>query len=107
MTGDADYLLRLVVRVMPSLERFIIDFPARIPGVARLKSNFSLNPFFRKWPDLTQRSRTRRFPFAREIQGHINRCWSRSVGDKPESLWSGSPSRTWTAQVLQSPARQL
>lgn len=42
MTGDADYLLRLVVRIVPSLERFIIDFPARIPGVARLKSSFSL-----------------------------------------------------------------
>lgn len=40
MTGDADYLLRLVVRIVPSLERFIIYFPARIPGVARLKSSF-------------------------------------------------------------------
>lgn len=40
MTGDADYLLRLVVRIVPSLERFIIDFPARIPGVARSSQVF-------------------------------------------------------------------
>jgi Lrp/AsnC family transcriptional regulator, leucine-responsive regulatory protein len=42
MTGDADYLLRVVVRDVQSLERFIIDFLARIPGVASIKSSFAL-----------------------------------------------------------------
>jgi DNA-binding Lrp family transcriptional regulator len=42
MTGDADYLLRVVVRDVQSLERFIIDFLARIPVVASIKSSFAL-----------------------------------------------------------------
>ena len=35
MTGDADYLLRVVVSDMQSLERFIVDYLAKIPGVDR------------------------------------------------------------------------
>src|SRR6186713_1199193 len=42
MTGDADYLLRVVVPDMQSLERFIVDYLARIPGVASIKSSFAL-----------------------------------------------------------------
>jgi len=42
MTGDADYLLRVVVADVPALERFIVDFLARIPGVGNIKSSFSL-----------------------------------------------------------------
>lgn len=42
MTGDADYLLRVVVPDMPSLERFIVDFLARIPNVSSIKSSFAL-----------------------------------------------------------------
>jgi DNA-binding Lrp family transcriptional regulator len=42
MTGDADYLLRVLVQDMPSLERFIVDFLARIPGVSNIKSSFAL-----------------------------------------------------------------
>jgi Lrp/AsnC family transcriptional regulator, leucine-responsive regulatory protein len=42
MTGDADYLIRVVVRDVPSLERFIVDFLSRIPGVASIKSSFAL-----------------------------------------------------------------
>ena len=34
MTGDADYLLRVVVPDMQSLERFIVDYLAKIPGVS-------------------------------------------------------------------------
>lgn len=42
MTGDADYLLRVVVPDVQSLERFIVDHLARIPGVASIKSSFAL-----------------------------------------------------------------
>ena len=42
MTGDADYLLRVVVSDVQELERFIVDFLARIPGVGNIKSSFSL-----------------------------------------------------------------
>ena len=42
MTGDADYLLRVVVSDVQSLERFIVDYLAKIPGVASIKSSFAL-----------------------------------------------------------------
>lgn len=42
MTGDSDYLLRLVVPDMQALERFIVDHLAKIPGVANIRSSFAL-----------------------------------------------------------------
>jgi DNA-binding Lrp family transcriptional regulator len=42
MTGDSDYLLRVVVPDMQSLERFIVDQLAKIPGVASIRSSFAL-----------------------------------------------------------------
>ena len=42
MTGDADYLLRVVVADVQSLERFIVDWLAKIAGVASIKSSFAL-----------------------------------------------------------------
>ena len=42
MTGDADYLLRVVVPDVPALERFILDFLTRIPGVGNIRSSFAL-----------------------------------------------------------------
>lgn len=42
MTGDADYLLRVIVPDMQSLERFIVDYLAKIPGVSSIKSSFAL-----------------------------------------------------------------
>lgn len=42
MTGDADYLLRVVVPDVPALERFIVDVLSRIPGVGNIKSSFAL-----------------------------------------------------------------
>ena len=42
MTGDSDYLLRVVVPDMPSLERFIVDYLAKIPGVSNIRSSFAL-----------------------------------------------------------------
>src|SRR5690606_20780218 len=42
MTGDSDYLLRLVVPDMQALERFIVDHLARIPGGANIRSGLAL-----------------------------------------------------------------
>lgn len=42
MTGDADYLLRVVVQDVQALERFIVDFLARVPGVGNIRSSFAL-----------------------------------------------------------------
>jgi Lrp/AsnC family leucine-responsive transcriptional regulator len=42
MTGDSDYLLRVLVADVQALERFIVDFLSRIPGVDNIKSSFAL-----------------------------------------------------------------
>ena len=42
MTGDADYLLRIVVPDLPSFERFTLDHLTKIPGIASIKSSFAL-----------------------------------------------------------------
>ncbi len=42
MTGESDYLLRVVVDDVPALERFIVDELSQIPGVANIKSSFAL-----------------------------------------------------------------
>ena len=42
MSGDADYLLRVVVPDVEALGRLIIDQIARIPGVASIRSSFAL-----------------------------------------------------------------
>ena len=42
MTGDADYLLRVVTSDLESYERFLVDHLTRIPGVSSIKSSFSL-----------------------------------------------------------------
>jgi Lrp/AsnC family transcriptional regulator, leucine-responsive regulatory protein len=42
MTGDADYLLRVVVADVQALERFIIDRLTPIVGVASIRSSFAL-----------------------------------------------------------------
>jgi DNA-binding Lrp family transcriptional regulator len=42
MTGDADYLLRVVVADLPAYERFLMDHLTRVPGVASIKSSFAL-----------------------------------------------------------------
>lgn len=43
MTGDADYLLRVVVADLTAYERFLKDHLTRIPGVSSIKSSFALN----------------------------------------------------------------
>lgn len=42
MTGDADYLLRVVLSDLDAYERFLMDHLTRIPGVASIKSSFAL-----------------------------------------------------------------
>ncbi|HZZ13234.1 MAG TPA: Lrp/AsnC family transcriptional regulator [Paraburkholderia sp.] len=42
MTGDADYLLRVLVRDTQALERLIVDELTRIPNVRSIRSSVSL-----------------------------------------------------------------
>jgi Lrp/AsnC family leucine-responsive transcriptional regulator len=42
MTGSSDYLLRVLVADIPALERFIVDFLTRVPGVGNIQSSFAL-----------------------------------------------------------------
>ena len=42
MTGDSDYLLRVVVSDMAALERFILEQLSPIPGVEKIRSSFAL-----------------------------------------------------------------
>jgi Lrp/AsnC family leucine-responsive transcriptional regulator len=42
MTGDSDYLLRIVVPDIQALEHFILDHLTRIPGIKNIRSSFAL-----------------------------------------------------------------
>ena len=42
MTGDADYMLRVVVADLEAYQRFLLDHLTRVPGVASIKSSFAL-----------------------------------------------------------------
>lgn len=42
MTGDADYLLRVVVPDLDAFQRFLMDHLTRVPGVASINSSFAL-----------------------------------------------------------------
>ena len=42
MTGEADYLLRLVTADVPAFEAFLRNHLTRIPGVAHIRSSFAL-----------------------------------------------------------------
>jgi Lrp/AsnC family leucine-responsive transcriptional regulator len=41
MTGDSDYLLRIVVPDLEAYERFVMDF-TKIVGIAQIRSSFAL-----------------------------------------------------------------
>lgn len=43
MTGEADYLLRVVVPDLAAYERFLKNHLTRVPGIASIKSSFALN----------------------------------------------------------------
>jgi DNA-binding Lrp family transcriptional regulator len=42
MTGESDYLLRIVVPDLAAYERFLKQHLTRIPGVANIRSSFAL-----------------------------------------------------------------
>lgn len=42
MTGDSDYLLRVVVPDVQALEHFIVNRLSKIPAVAQIRSSFAL-----------------------------------------------------------------
>ena len=42
MTGDSDYMLRVVVADVPALQRFIVDRLTKIAGVSNIRSSFAL-----------------------------------------------------------------
>lgn len=42
MTGDEDYLLRIVVADIQALERFILEHLTKIAGIKNIKSSFAL-----------------------------------------------------------------
>ena len=42
MTGDSDYLLRVVAPDIESFQRFLLEHLTRVPGVASIKSSFAL-----------------------------------------------------------------
>jgi Lrp/AsnC family transcriptional regulator, leucine-responsive regulatory protein len=42
MTGDADYLLRVVLPDVAALEHFILERLTKLPGVANIRSSFAL-----------------------------------------------------------------
>jgi len=48
MSGDSDYLLRVVVRDASDYERIHMQTLTALPGVARVHSNFALRPVLKK-----------------------------------------------------------
>jgi DNA-binding Lrp family transcriptional regulator len=42
MTGDADYLLRVLVTDIQALQDFIVNVLSRVPGVGNIQSSFAL-----------------------------------------------------------------
>lgn len=42
MTGDADYMLRVVVKDLHTFQSFLTNTLTRMPGVAHIKSSFAL-----------------------------------------------------------------
>jgi DNA-binding Lrp family transcriptional regulator len=43
MSGEADYLLRVVVEDVRQYQRFVVEHLTKIPGVASIKSSFALD----------------------------------------------------------------
>jgi len=42
MTGDSDYLIRVAIADMATLEKFILEQLSPIPGVEKIRSSFAL-----------------------------------------------------------------
>lgn len=48
MTGDADYMLRVVVPNLKAFQSFLITKLTRVPGAAHIKSSFALKPVIQR-----------------------------------------------------------
>jgi len=48
MTGEADYVLGVMVPDLPSYQRFMLDVLTRIPGVSRIRSGLAIRPVFHR-----------------------------------------------------------
>lgn len=48
MTGDADYMLRVVVPDLNTYQTFLINKLTRVPGVSHIKSSFALKPVLQR-----------------------------------------------------------
>ena len=60
MTGEFDYLLRVVVPDLAAYERFLMDHLTRIKGIASIKSSFSLKQVSYKTSILKQNTQYNR-----------------------------------------------
>ena len=49
MTGEADYLLRIVVKDLQAYEKFLKNNLTQIKGIASIRSYFSLKQVTRKY----------------------------------------------------------
>ncbi|EHH66984.1 Lrp/AsnC family transcriptional regulator [Gluconobacter morbifer] len=49
MTGEADYLLHVAARDLADYERILKEELSRLPGVARIQSNFAIRPVVQRW----------------------------------------------------------
>jgi DNA-binding Lrp family transcriptional regulator len=48
MTGQGDYLLRVVASDLASYQRFMLEILTRIPGVAHIQSSLAIKPVFQR-----------------------------------------------------------
>jgi Lrp/AsnC family leucine-responsive transcriptional regulator len=44
LTGEADYLIRVIVPDVSAYERFLVERLRRLPGLLRIKSGFAMRP---------------------------------------------------------------
>ena len=80
MTGDADYLLRVVVPDVPAFERFILDFLSRVPGVGNIKSSFALKQVKYQTALPLRSSRRRRSARSASADARLGNPARRTVG---------------------------
>jgi DNA-binding Lrp family transcriptional regulator len=48
MTGEADYILRVLVSDLATYQRFMLEVLTRIPGVAHIQSSLAIKPVFQR-----------------------------------------------------------
>lgn len=48
MTGEADYILRVLVSDLATYQRFMLEVLTRIPGVSHIQSSLAIKPVFQR-----------------------------------------------------------